>query len=122
MSTLESLMRACEIFSIDFLRHQTSWRPLCGATSVFVCGCPAADAGCSMESTGGANAQPDRHHSRHNALRDERRMGRGPSSPLRRVVVVCLFRPLYQDLYANKNTIVSRIDYNWGETVPAPPI
>jgi len=31
------------------------------------------------------------------------------------------FTGLHQDLYANKNvTIITRIDYNWGETVPAP--
>lgn len=31
------------------------------------------------------------------------------------------FAPLYQDLHTNKNiTVASRIDYNWGETVPAP--
>ncbi len=31
------------------------------------------------------------------------------------------FQPLYADLFANKNvTLITRIDYNWGETVPAP--
>lgn len=31
------------------------------------------------------------------------------------------FAGLYHDLYLNKNmTIITRIDYNWGETVPAP--
>lgn len=31
------------------------------------------------------------------------------------------FRPLYQDLYQTKNvTIITRIDYDWGQTVPSP--
>lgn len=31
------------------------------------------------------------------------------------------FKPLYTDLYTNKNiSLITRIDYKWGETVPAP--
>lgn len=31
------------------------------------------------------------------------------------------FQPLYQDLYTNKNMgLITRIDYDWGQTVPAP--
>lgn len=47
-----------------------------------------------------------------------RRVG---SHPLRSVVGAAYFAPLYSQLYNNQNmTIITRIDYNWGETVPSP--